>query len=216
MPGCNLWTTGAAARLWCWHLGGRNNSSGLIWQYLATPNFPNSFFPISLILLRVLQLLLASISTNISPLTTSQQCPKFQMAKIIMSIKIKANMHCSPKGPYRDLIDCLGPYLFFKVPIFKVLAKFTWRMSIQSAITQQWVNLIWAVLNHNLLLERVSTFAGTGSVLHCWWILVVTSAYSLNFTNHCFGSLFWLPRVPIGSLFQEKWGPYLSMEDSAL
>ena len=33
-------------------------------------------------------------------------------------------------------------------------------------------------------------------------------AYALNFINHCFGSLFWLPGVPIGSLFHKKLGPY--------
>ena len=62
------------------------------------------------------------------------------------------SMHGSPKGPfflgtgpYRDLFGFLGPYLYFKVPIFNVLVKFTQRMSIQSAFTQQWVKLICAV-----------------------------------------------------------------------
>ena len=54
----------------------------------------------------------------------------------------------------------------------------------------------------------VSIFVGTGSVLRCWQILVFTSAYALNFINRRFGSLFWLLRVPIGSLFHEKLGPY--------
>ena len=70
------------------------------------------------------------------------------------------------------------------------------------------MNLICAVLNHELLLEMVSIFVGTGSVLRCWQILVFTSAYALNFINRRFGSLFCLPRVPIGSLFHEKLGPY--------
>ena len=35
-----------------------------------------------------------------------------------------------------------------------------------------------------------------------------TYAYTLNFIYCCFGSLFWLPGVPIGSLFQKKLGPY--------
>ena len=39
-------------------------------------------------------------------------------------------------------------------------------------------------------------------------MLVSTSSYTLNFINRRFGSLFWLPRVPIGSLFHEKLGPY--------
>jgi len=54
----------------------------------------------------------------------------------------------------------------------------------------------------------VSICVGTGSVLHCWQMLVFTSAYALNFINRLFGSLFWLPRVPIWSLFHEKLGPY--------
>ena len=74
------------------------------------------------------------------------------------------------------------------------------------------MNLICADLNHNLLSEIVSLFEGTGFVLHYWQILVCTLAYALNFINPCFGSLYWLPRVPIGSLFHEKLGPYLSME----
>ena len=114
-------------------------------------------------------------------------------------------MHCSPKGlsfrdwvPIdRDLFDFLGPYSYFKVPIFNVLAKFTLRMSIQSACTQQWVNLICAVLNHNLLMEMVSIFVATASVLHCWQILVFSSSFALNFINRPFGSLFWLLRDPI-------------------
>ena len=34
-----------------------------------------------------------------------------------------------------------------------------------------------------------------------WQSLIFTCAYTLNFIIHHFGSLFWLPRVPIGSLF---------------
>ena len=39
-------------------------------------------------------------------------------------------------------------------------------------------------------------------------ILIFTSAYALNFLNRSLGSLFWLLRVPIGSLFHKKLGPY--------
>ena len=65
-----------------------------------------------------------------------------------------------------------------------------------------------SVLKHNLLLEVVSIFVGTGFVLHCWQILVFSSAYALNFIYRRFGSLFWLSRVPVGSLFHENLGPY--------
>ena len=54
----------------------------------------------------------------------------------------------------------------------------------------------------------VSIFVATASVSHCWQILVFSSSFALNFINRPFGSLFWLPRVPIGSLFHEKLGPY--------
>ena len=70
------------------------------------------------------------------------------------------------------------------------------------------MNLICAVLNHNLLLEMVSIFVGTGSVLHCWQFLVFTFANALNFINRRFGSLFWLLGVAIGSIFHKKMGPY--------
>ena len=38
----------------------------------------------------------------------------------------------------KDLFGILGPYLYFRVLIFTVLASFTQRMSIQSACIQQW------------------------------------------------------------------------------
>ena len=83
-------------------------------------------------------------------------------------------MHCFSKGLSfrdwiprdKDLFDFLGPSSYFKVPIFNVLAKFTLRMSIQSACTQQWVNLICAVFNHNLRKEMVSIFVAT-ACSHC-------------------------------------------------
>ena len=48
-------------------------------------------------------------------------------------------------------------------------------------------------------MKKKPVFAGTGSGLHCWQF---SYAYALNFINRCFGSLFWLLGVPIGSLFQ--------------
>ena len=41
-------------------------------------------------------------------------------------------------------------------------------------------------------------------------------AYALNFINHCFGSLFWLLGVPIGSLFHKKLGPFFKAWGSLL
>ena len=38
----------------------------------------------------------------------------------------------------------------------------------------------------------------------------------LNFINHCFGSLFWLLGVPIGSLFHKKLGPFFKAWGSLL
>ena len=48
-------------------------------------------------------------------------------------------------------------------------------------------------------------FAGIGSGLHCWQILIFTYAYALIFIHRRFGSLFWLLGVLIGSLFHKKW-----------
>ena len=51
-------------------------------------------------------------------------------------------------------------------------------------------------------------FAVIGSGLHCWQILIFTYAYALIFIHRRFGSLFWLLRFLIGSLFHKKMGPY--------
>merc|ERR1712218_503041 len=59
-------------------------------------------------------------------------------------------------------------------------------------------------------------FAGIGSGLHCWQILIFTYAYALIFINRRFGSLFWLLGVLIGSLFHKKMGPYLKAWGSLL
>ena len=40
--------------------------------------------------------------------------------------------HCFEKGPYKDLWDFLGPYLFFRIPMFCVLAQIRQRISIRS------------------------------------------------------------------------------------
>ena len=114
---------------------------------------------------------------------------------------------CGQKGPYfRDRVPMgtfltfwvpVGPYLYCRVTIFSVLAKFMQRMSIKSACTQQWMNLVclWWVNSCTIIVCR-------------YWFCVkllanhdFTVSYALNFINLCFGSLFWLP-VPIGSLFQ--------------
>ena len=50
--------------------------------------------------------------------------------------------HCPQKGPCRDLFGVLGPYSYFRVPIFSVLTSFTWRMSIQSVYNNE---LSWSV-----------------------------------------------------------------------
>ena len=49
---------------------------------------------------------------------------------------------------------------------------------------------------------HVYIFAGIGSGLHYWQILIFTYAYALIFIHRRFGSLFWLLGVLIGSLFQ--------------
>ena len=48
-----------------------------------------------------------------------------------------------PIGIFLTLWVPIGFLYYHRIPIFIVLAKFMWRMSIQSVCTQQWVNLIW-------------------------------------------------------------------------
>ena len=43
------------------------------------------------------------------------------------------------------------------------------------------------------------------SGLNCWQMLIFTYVYALIFIHRRFGSLFWLLRVLIGSLFHKKW-----------
>ena len=64
--------------------------------------------------------------------------------------------------------------------------------------------------------ENCLIFAGIGSGLHCWQILIFTYAYALIFIHRRFGSLFWLLGVLIGSLFHKKMGPYLKAWGSLL
>ena len=74
---------------------------------------------------------------------------------------------------------------------------FTQRMSIQSAFA----------------------FAGIGSGLHCWQILIFTYAYALIFIHRHFGSLFWLLGVLIGFFSQKNGsllGPYIKAGGSLL
>ena len=54
---------------------------------------------------------------------------------------VLGDKHSPRKGPYfkdlvlnKDLFGILGPYLYFRVLIFTILASFTQRMSIQSAL----------------------------------------------------------------------------------
>ncbi len=111
----------------------------------------------------------------------------------------------------------LGPYLYFRVPIFSVLAPFTRRMSIQSATAfiQQWVNLIrlWWVLHCYYTYMYLQELVQGYTVGKFWFF---SYAYALNFINHCFGSLFWLLGVPIGSLFHKKLGPFFKAWGSLL
>ena len=63
---------------------------------------------------------------------------------MVVGVKYFGQQHCPKKGPYfkdlvlnKDLFGILGPYLYFRVLIFTILASFTQRMSIQSACIQQ-------------------------------------------------------------------------------
>ena len=110
----------------------------------------------------------------------------------------------------------LGLYLYFWVPIFSVLASFTRRMSIQSALHVYNNEFSWYVLwvmTCTFILHMLWSDAppvghyrpiwcGHNSVVFCWHycrILIFTYAHTLN-----------------GSLFQKKLGPYLEAWGSLL
>ena len=50
--------------------------------------------------------------------------------------------------------------------------------------------------------KMVSIFAGTVSDFHFCQVFILTPDYALNFTNHQFGSLFGVQRVPICTCFR--------------
>ena len=100
-------------------------------------------------------------------------------------------LHCLLKGSYfkdlvlnKELFGILGPYLYFRVLIFTVLA-----------YSRKECQFSLPVYNN-------------GSGLNCWQILIFTYVYALIFIHRRFGSLFWLLQVLIGSLFHKKMGPY--------
>ena len=63
--------------------------------------------------------------------------------------------------------------VFVRVPIFSILAKFT-RITRERERTMNKLDMSVmsddssAVLNHHLLLQKVSLLVGTVSVIHCW------------------------------------------------
>ena len=79
--------------------------------------------------------------------------------------------------------------------------------------TQQWDNLICAVLDHHLPLEMISIVVGTCSVLHCWQILILSFVYALDISeidvsSPNFSCQGWIIFTEYWSLFQNKFGPY--------
>lgn len=97
----------------------------------------------------------------------------------------------------------LGPYLYFRVPIFSVLLNS--RVSIQCACTHQWLNLICAVLDHQLPFKMVSILAATGSVLHCF-----VSYLYLYVRFHKSSS--WVPILAAGPYFIKVGSLFRSLE----
>ena len=81
----------------------------------------------------------------------------------------------------------------------------TWPMA--TLCTKRWINHmrhITCSLKPPFAHENCLIFAGIGSGLHCYQILIFTYAYALIFIHRCFGSLFWLLGVLIRSLFHKK------------
>ena len=61
-----------------------------------------------------------------------------------------------------------------------------------------------------------SLFSVFGSGLDCWQILIFSNAYVLNFTNCCFGSIFWLLRVFFYNFLNTSYGWSKSTESEIL
>ena len=104
-------------------------------------------------------------------------------------------MHCLLKGLYfkdlvlnKDLFGILGPYW---VLIY---------------ISGSLFSLFW--LHSRKECQFSLHVYNNGSGFNCWQILNFTYACALIFIHRRFGSLFWLLRVLIGSLFHKKMGPY--------
>ena len=120
-------------------------------------------------------------------------------------------------GPYRDLFwhfgSLLGLYLLFRVPIFQCFG-FTHAQNVNLVCMYTTMSYLGSVCDEEwsalLLYIYIVKWCFT-----CWYycqILIFTYAYALNI-NRCFGSLFWLLGVPIGSLSQSLRVP-ISFRDS--
>ena len=86
----------------------------------------------------------------------------------------------------------MGPYLYFRVLIFTVLASLTQRMSIQSACIQQWF--------------RFKLFSNSDFYL----------CLHINFHTLTFWLLILAAGGPYGVLISQKMGPYLKALGSIL
>ena len=137
---------------------------------------------------------------------------------------------CYPKGPYyrdRVLIRTflafwvpIGSLFIFQGPYFQCFG-FIHAKNVNSVCLHVYSSELTSVCLHVYRSEL--TWFVCDNFLHCYYTYMLWSdashvtllanfdfsyAYALNFINRCFGSLFWLLGVPIGSLFHKKLGPY--------
>ena len=124
-------------------------------------------------------------------------------------------------------VHILGADLPFWVPIlgpFRLLGSPPFEGSptpvLQRMSSQVWQLLFLSVMINDLHCHYTCMLWNDASRVHhyghCWQILIITYAYALFFIHRRYGSLFWLLRVLIGSLFHKKMGPYLKALGSLL
>ena len=120
----------------CLYIG----STAVKWIWIAEleRSLPILSFVLSMPTYRLCLLVSWSTTTFLNETVLPAECLWWRFCEI-------DQYHCPQKGPYfqdlvlyKDLFDILGPYLFFRVLIFAVLASFMQRMSILSASIQQW------------------------------------------------------------------------------
>ena len=118
--------------------------------------------------------------------------------------------NAGPFEPSSSSLLRMSPPFLDLAPLCLIPLPFTYLSRGISATTpnMRLYSVFFLTAPHGFIHVNCLIFAGIGSGLHCWQILIFTYAYALIFIHRRFGSLFWLLGVLIGSLFHKKMGPY--------